>query len=189
MKVSRFAVLSFVFLLLAGFSVSAFAQNQGRNRGQGNNQGNNQGGQRGNFDPAQMRERYMTQLKEQLGSTDEEWKALSPKVEKVLNAQRDNRRGGGGNRGPGRTRGSDTNNTNQNNNPPQQLSEVSNAAEELRKTVADKGSTPEDITKKLTALREAREKAKNELTGAQKELRELLSARQEAILVTNGILD
>ena len=185
MKSCRFGVLALAFLLVAGFSSSVYAQAQGNRQGRqrGNQQQGQQGQQRGNFDPAQARERYLTQLKEQLGATDEEWKALQPKVEKVLTAQRDNRRGGG-------NRGRNRNNNNAQQQPnAQQTSEVSAAADELRKTVDDKAATAEDINKKLTALREAREKAKNELTTAQKELRELLSARQEAILVSSGLLD
>ena len=187
MKSSRsFGMLVLAFLLVAGFSTSVYAQaQQGRQgRQRGNQQQGQQGQQRGNFDPAQARERYLTQIKEQLGASDEEWKALQPKVEKVLNAQRDNRRGGG-NRGVGRNR---NNNAQQTNNA-QPTSEVATAADELRKAVDDKAATAEDINKKLTTLREAREKAKSELTTAQKELRELLSARQEAILVSSGLLD
>jgi peptidoglycan hydrolase CwlO-like protein len=190
MKSCRFGVMALAFLLVAGFSSSVYAQAQGNRQGRqrGNQQQGQgqQGQQRGNIDPAQARERYLTQLKEQLGASDEEWKALQPKVEKVLTAQRDNRRGGGGNRGFGRNR--NNNNAQQQPNA-QPTSEVTAAADELRKTVDDKAATAEDINKKLTALREAREKAKNELTTAQKELRELLSARQEAILVSSGLLD
>ena len=50
----------------------------------------------GGFDPAQFRQRMMDGIKESLGASDEEWKALSPKVEKVMSAQRDGRSGGGG---------------------------------------------------------------------------------------------
>ena len=110
MKSCRFGVLALAFLLLTGFSTSVYAQaqgnRQGRQRGNQQQQQGQQGQQRGNFDPAQARERYLAQIKEQLGASDEEWKALQPKVEKVLTAQRDNRRGGGGNRSPGRNRNS-----------------------------------------------------------------------------------
>src|SRR5205814_10221636 len=95
-----------VIAILAMSAGSAFAQNQ--NNGQARGQG--QGGGRGNFDPAQMRERMMSRIKEQLGATDEEWKAIEPKVDKVMTAQRESRggfgfggfgRGGPGGGGPG----------------------------------------------------------------------------------------
>src|SRR5258706_5899487 len=85
-----------VVAILAMSAGSAFAQNQ--NNGQARGQG------RGNFDPAQMRERMMTRIKEQLGATDDEWKAIEPKVDKVMTAQRESRGGfgfGGFGRGGG----------------------------------------------------------------------------------------
>src|SRR5688500_16748488 len=72
-------------LVLAGLSTSAFAQDQGnqpREGGERRERGE-RGGDRGNFDPAQMRERMMARYKEQLGATDEEFKVLQPKLEKV----------------------------------------------------------------------------------------------------------
>ena len=109
MKTNRWLAVVVASVLMIGMSGSAFAQAQGGNRGQNNNNG---GRQRGNFDPAQMRERYMNQIKEQLGSPDDEWKLIQPRLEKVLNAQRETRssRGGFGNRG-GRTRGGNNGDT------------------------------------------------------------------------------
>jgi hypothetical protein len=184
MKTNRWLAVVVASVLMIGMSGSAFAQAQGGNRGQNNNNG---GRQRGNFDPAQMRERYMNQIKEQLASPDDEWKLIQPKLEKVLTAQRDTRSSRGfGNRG-GRTRGGNNGDNQNNNNQPQ--SAVAQASEDLRKAVEDKGSSPEELTKKIATLREAREKAKADLASAQKDLRELLSARQEATLISNGILD
>src|SRR5260221_7642589 len=90
MKASRIGMMSAVVLMLV-ISGSTFAQAQ--TGGEGRQRGGNNGG---NFDPAAMRQRYMTQLKEQLGSPDEEWKLLEPKVDKLLTLRRDNRGGGGG---------------------------------------------------------------------------------------------
>lgn len=154
----------------------------------GNRGGDNQRGPR-NFDPAQMRERMMNNMKEQLGASDDEWKVLTPKVEKVMTAQRDSRggfggfgggrRGGpGGDRGAGGDRGSDR---------PQ--SKVAQAQDELRTTLDNKSASADEISKKLTAYREAREKAREELKAAQKELKELVTQRQEATLVMMGMLE
>src|SRR3954468_23181683 len=49
------------------------------------------GRRRGNFDPAQMQEfqqRRMDRLKEELEVKDDEWTALQPLVQKVMDAQR-----------------------------------------------------------------------------------------------------
>ena len=138
----------------------------------------NQPQRRGNFDPAQMRERFMNSIKEQLGASDDEWKVLQPKIEKIMTAQRDSRGGGffgrrGGNRG-----GDDQNQT-----------AVQRASAELRQVLENKDTSPEDIDKKLAALREAREKARGELQAAQKDLKDVLTKRQEAVLVTMGMLE
>src|SRR4051812_341802 len=102
MKISKLAVAALGLVLgVAGITAPAMAQDtaqpgaQPTQPGQRGNRGN-----RGNFDPAQARERMMTRIKEQLGASDDEWKALQPAVEKVMTAQRDTR-GGGGRGGPG----------------------------------------------------------------------------------------
>jgi hypothetical protein len=66
---------------------------------------------------------------------------------------------------------------------------VATASQELRTTLDNKESTPEQIKAKLDALRAARAKAREELTAAQNELREIASVRQEAVLVRDGVLE
>src|SRR6476469_7144036 len=67
---------------------------------------------RGNFDPEQFRQRMMDNYKEQLEvKSDDEWKIISARIEKVMTAQRDARVGRGGFGGNNRRgRGGDTNN-------------------------------------------------------------------------------
>jgi hypothetical protein len=136
---------------------------------------------RGNFDPAQMRERYMNSIKEQLKADDDEWKVLSPKIEKLMTAQRDARAGGGGFRGgrPGGGGGADN----------QPTTPVAKASADLRTALENKDTPAEDIAKRLAALREARDKARADLAAVQKELKEVLTQRQEAVLVTMGMLE
>lgn len=125
------------------------------------------------FDLGQMRERMMSNLKEQLVVSEDEWKAMQPKVEKIMTLQRDTRAGFGG---FGRMRDE------------QPQSKVAEAQRDLRKAVDDKASA-EDIAKKLTAYREARDKARDELKEVQKELKGQVKPQQEAVLVLNGFLD
>jgi hypothetical protein len=140
---------------------------------------------RGNFDPAQFRERRLTQIKEQLGATDEEWKVLSPKIEKVMIAQFAGFGGGrGGRGGPG---GGGNGGGNNADNQPQ--TPVAKASADLRATLENKDAPADDIKAKLAALRDAREKVKADLQASQKELKEILTQRQEAVLVTNGMLE
>jgi hypothetical protein len=158
---------------------SALAQNQSDGPG---------GGQRGNFDPAQMRQRMMERMKEQFGVTnDDEWKIISERIEKVTESRRgmggmfgrmgrgpggggQGGGGGGGGRG-GRGWG------------PQPSAEE----QELQKAIEDKASN--DVIKaKLAKVREAHKASDEKLKAAQQELKEVLDTRQEAVAVLMGLL-
>ena len=189
------AVLAAV--VLAGAASTSFAQNApppGGNQGGG---GGNQGGLGGNRrDPAQMRQQRNDRMKVLLGATDEEWKLLQPQIEKVQNLQRaatprngrsllfsdgngDN--GNGGRGGRGFRGGQQPDNT-----PPSAVEEKS---KELTAAIQNKDTKPEEYKAKLAAFREARNQAKADLTKAQESLREVVTVRQEAVLVELGLLD
>ena len=132
-------------------------------------------------------------MKEQLGTTDDEWKVLQPKLEKVMTARRDSfggfgggMFGGRGGRGGGGGRGGDQAQGGQNDRPE---SKVMKAQNELNTTLENKSAAADDIKAKLKAYRDAREKARAELQAAQKELKEVCSVRQEAVLVMTGMLE
>ncbi len=149
----------------------ALAQEQPRDRGDRGERGE----RRQRMDPAQMRQAMMDRLKEQLRPTDEEWQVLQPMIEKVNNAQRAARAGGGA-RGP---RGGGD----------QAETELQRASRELREAVQNDSSNEAVIQQRLNAYRAAREKAEAELAAARKELQEVLTPRQEAVLVTMGMLE
>jgi hypothetical protein len=69
------------------------------------------------------------------------------------------------------------------------LTEGEKACEELSELLQDKNSDPEKIEQKMVALRQAREKAGNQLTKVRQELREILNSLQEAKLVLLEVLD
>ena len=167
-------------LLMMVVGCALVAPSFARAQAQDNTNNNNQN-RRGNFDPAQMRERFMNSIKEQLKADDDEWKVLSPKIEKLMTAQRDARAGGGGFRG-GRPGGGGTPDN-------QPTTPVAKASADLRTALDNKDTPAEDIAKKLAALREARDKARADLTAVQKELKEVLTQRQEAVLVTMGMFE
>lgn len=180
-------------LLVGSLSVSAFGQAQPGGNPPGGNQPGQPGqpgqrGGRGNFDPAQFRQRIMDRLKEQLGATDDEMAALGPKIEKVMQLQRDASGGGmrgmfgrrGGQGGPGGPPGGAST---ANESP------VRQKAAELRETLDNKDAKPDEIKAKLDALRAARAQAKQDLAAAQQELKGLLTQRQEAVLVEMGMLE
>lgn len=181
MKASRtFGWLSAAVLsaAVAGAATTATAQdNPPANQGNApaaaqQNEGGRQGGRR--FDPAQFRQRMLDRLKQQLGMSDDEFAAVQPKIEKVFQLQRDAR----GGRMMGRRGGE--------NSGPQ--SPVQTAREDLRKTLDNKDASADDIKAKLTALRDAESKAHDELVKAQDDLKSVLTQRQEAVLVMDGML-
>jgi len=158
--------------------------------------GGGQGGPGGQFDPAQMRQRMMERMKEQLGADDAAWKVLEPRLTKVMELNRQAQgiggRGGmfgmmGGMRG--QRGGTDAGGQGGRRGPqqdPATMTPVEKAQDQLRITLENQSATPEEIKKQLTALREAREKAKQQLAAAQQELRQILTVRQEAQLVMMG---
>jgi len=180
------------FVCTAVLAVSAFAQAPG-GQGTAPAPGGNPPGQGGRAD---FRARMMDRYKEALGANDDEWKAIQPRIEKVMDAQRATySRGGGFDRG--RTRG----NRGGPDAPPggapaaapatpeRTPTAVETAAKDLQTTLDNKSATPDDIKAKLTALRDAKTKAKADLAKAQDDLKELLTARQEAVLVGFGMLE
>jgi Spy/CpxP family protein refolding chaperone len=158
-----------------------------------------------------MRQRAEQRLKDMLEVKDEEWKVLQPKLQKIQQLQRDaNPRamgmmpfgppggpggavfigpggpppgggqviGGGappGGFGPG--------------GPDQNPSPVQEKLNDLRETLQNKDSTPEDIKAKVQALRDARAQAKVDLAKAQEDLTSGVTPRQEAVLLSLGYLD
>jgi hypothetical protein len=138
-------------------------------------------------------------LKTQLGSTDEEFAALEPKLQKVIQAQADVGAGNGGGRGGMFGAGGGGGRRNNGGgaagaggaNPPAAtpLTSVQQAQQDLRTTLDNKSATPEEIKDKIDALRQARAKAKEDLVAAQADLKTVLTQRQEAVLILFGMLD
>src|SRR5437588_4026119 len=88
MKINRWLALAGVAAAMSFGANQGLAQNN--QPGQGGQGGQGGGGRpgRGNFDPAQFRERMMERTKETLEITDDaEWKALEPLVQKVMDAR------------------------------------------------------------------------------------------------------
>ena len=161
------------------------------------------GNRRGGGGPEQFRQRMIDRLKTSLKASDEEMTVIQPLVEKVFLKQREasgNRFGGGGPGGPGGPRqprgGGDR--------PPGEGGDANAGggperrnwrggetpeAQALREALEKDGTSPSEITAKLTALREQRKKAAAELASAREDLRKVLTVRQEAVLVQTGLLE
>jgi hypothetical protein len=117
----------------------------------------------------QDRQRAVEDLQEQLDFSDQEWTVVKPRLEAVYSLRHSGARAGPGNES--------------------KRTEVEQKSSELRGLLRNEGAATDQIKAGLTALRAAKERARQELATAQQNLRQILTLRQEALLVLNGLLD
>jgi hypothetical protein len=187
MKMNRLLVVAGVAACLCLGANELMAQ--GRQKG-GGPPGGGQGG-KGNFDPAQMRERLMERARELFDVKDDaEWKLIEERVLKVYEVQREatgSRFGGMSmlfGRGPG---GGDT----QGGGAQSRFGGSSTPnpdADALRKALEAKASN-EQLKQKMEKVREARKASEAKLLDAQEALKELLNVRQEAVALQLGLVN
>lgn len=157
---------------------------------------------RGGFDPAQMRERMMTRLREQMDVKDDtEWKAIEGQIGKVMDARRDtmasefggfggfrsSRSGSSSSDSGSGSSSSSTSGDSSRRRGSSFFGEPAPETEALRKAVDDKASS-EEIQAKLSAMRKANKAKQQKLEKAQADLKAILTPRQEAVAVLNGLL-
>jgi hypothetical protein len=133
---------------------------------------------------AQNRQQMLDAIKDQLAATDEEWNTLSPKLEKLLDAKRDMQSGAGMSWTATNGRAPVFRVSDRNTDTP-----VGQAMAAVRAALEDKETSAQEITKRLSALKEAREKARIQLDSAQTDLKRAISPRQEAVLQTLGVVE
>ena len=178
----RFVVVAMAIMVAVvwlGLANAQAAPGAGGNQqvGQPAGQGRGPGGGNGRFDPQQMQQRMLERFKELLQPSDQEWQALQPRIEKVMTLSRQT----GGTRMMMGNRGGERSTA--------QMSAAEQAAGELQTALENKNTKSGEIGAKLTALRAAKKKARNDLTNAQIALGELLTPRQEAQLILMGLLE
>lgn len=132
----------------------------------------------------QWRKRAAERMRESLGASEEEWKVLQPRIEKVQTLSRQLRSGAIRGRRTGRRprRPADA-------AADRKQTDIEKKVQALQKILQDKNSKAEQIKPALKAFREAREKVGKDLAKARKNLREVVTVRQEAQLVLMGLLD
>ncbi len=168
----------------------------------------------GSFDPQQMRQRAMERMREQFDVTnDDEWKFIQDRIQVVMDTRRAVGGGGGfggmmggpppgrGPGGPGGASGGAGGTGGENGGGPggPQVGGgfrpggpggpggQSPETKALRDALTAKAS-PDEIKTKLAALRESRRANEAKLEQAQEELKKVLTTRQEAVAVLNGLL-
>jgi chromosome segregation ATPase len=117
----------------------------------------------------QQQQKAIEDLKGQLEISDKEWPVVKPRVEKVYDLVHPLSQMG--------TRSE------------QPRTEVDKASGELRELLRNESAAADQIKAKLAALRAAKQKAAQDLATARQSLRRLMTLRQEALLVLNGLLD
>ena len=190
-------VASVLALMVGGLALAQQGGGGGRQRGQGGPGG-------GNFDPAQMRQRMMDRMKEQLGVKDDaEWKIIEPRLTKVAEANRQvsgggrggmmgmmgmmgGRGGRGGQGGPGGADNGGAPAQRRGSGPGGEQTALDKAVAQLDMVLQKESASPEEIKTALTGVLSAREKAKQELAVAQADLLKVLTVRQEAVLTVMG---
>ena len=192
MRLTRQTMMCAILGLALVGAANAQRMGGGRGGGSGRGGGMRQGG--GGFDQERMKEMMLSRLQSEIGATDEEWTALKPLVEDVMEKQMATR-----NR-PQRPRrdGSEEDNSRSaaRGRPPrpgQGDSEDDNSrsaeATALDEVLADDAATAADIKTKLTAFRAARTTQAEALQASREKLRAVLTTKQEAKLVVMGMLD
>ena len=187
-KVMFGSMVCLVSIILASLVLAAPTEEP---RGRGGRRGG------GRMSREQMRARMAERMKERLGVKDEEWKVIEPRLQKVMDLSRQaggfGRRGmfygRGGRRDSGRDRGPGRGSGERPGDSERERTAVEKAGDDLQKVLDSESAKPEDIKVKLTVLRASREKAKQELAKAQKELQQILTVKQEATLVLSGMLN
>ena len=133
--------------------------------------------------------RYLEQIRKRLDASDEEWAVLAPRLENLIRAQQEARTGisgmrGGGGGGPGGSRGGGFFAPSR-----EKMSDLELAAEAVRLAARDPDIPNRDTSLALKEYRKERDKARAKLAAAEQELRDLVTQRQEAILVMLGVLE
>jgi hypothetical protein len=117
---------------------------------------------------AWQRQRAFEDLKDQLKISEKEWPVVKPRLQAVYDLVH-----------PASQMGRNE----------QPKTELEQRSRELRELLRDDATAADQIKAKLTAFRAAKEKTNQQLAGARQTLRQLMSLRQEAVLVLNGLLD
>lgn len=113
------------------------------------------------------RTRAIENLKGQLGVSEAEWPVVRPRLEAVY--ERVHAQPVRGNVEP--------------------TTPAEQRTKELRELLRDEAAKPEQIRAKLLALRAEKEKARQELAKIRRELQQVLTLRQEAVVVLAGLLE
>lgn len=127
----------------------------------------------------QVRDSFEKHLRDRLGTTDDEWKVLLPKIEKVSKL--------GQEAGTAKWWLPDAEPPDLTKPPTQ--TDMMKASQNLQKILINPDVKTEDLQAAMKAYRDAKAATKEKLVKAQAELKELLTVKQEATLLSMGLLE
>ena len=179
----KLALLAAAALALGGLTSTSTAQEQR---------------QKGGWNPEEMRARMAERMRELLDvKSEDEWKLIYARIEKVTEAQREARALNGdmrllfsrsGDQGGGDTPGGDQGGRTRGGTGGSPFGGTPNPeAEAFSKAVTNKAPTDE-LKQRMAKMREARKAAEAKYDKAADDLRQVLTVRQEATLVAVGLL-
>ena len=161
-------------------------------------------------DPLRFKGLVKEGIREKLAAGDEEWKGLWPKIEKVMEAQRNARTGagmsfssermvrgtlppaaiaGGGPAPRGQTGGGSSGGSSSASGGAANVDTPAGRAMQQIRASLEQAAGDAELLEKVAAMRAARDASRADLVAAQKELHDACSLRQEAVLLTLGLLD
>jgi hypothetical protein len=194
MKLNRIITMCAVAAAMLLSVGSAFAQqdNGGNNNNQDNQRRNRQGGGGGfggggNFDPAQMQQRIMDNVRDQLNFTnDTDWAAVQPLVQKVLDARRDV--GGQGMRGLFQRRSRDGGNQGGNQQRGGGMFGTPSPEQEALQNALDQDAPAAQVKDLLAKYKASQQAKQTKLENAEDALKAVLSTKQEATAYILGLV-
>lgn len=127
-------------------------------------------------------ERWLELVHEQIKPTEAEWEVLKPRVDRVIRLYREVNSG----REPKGVREPKAEKLD---DPATTTTEVHLKSRSLNEALYDNFTSASRLREHIAAYRAARDAAKQNLFRAQEELRQLLTTRQEAVLILMGLLD
>lgn len=174
-----------VAMLLNAGSISAQPQDNPPPGGQGGGGRGGRGGPGG--DPAQFQQRMLENIREQMAVKDDaEWKIIADRITKVSDARREVGFGGGMGR-MFRRPGGDNQNNDQGNR--RRFGPEPSAEEQaLEKAIDSKTASKEELKAAMTKFRAAKKEKEAKLEAAQEELKKVVDTKQEALLLSMGLL-
>jgi hypothetical protein len=151
----------------------------------------------GDFDPAKFEQRMMENIRTNLNVTnDDEWSAIQPLVQKVVQARRDAGRGMGmmmgmglGGPPPGGGSGPPADNTQGgSDNRPRRFGPPMSEEQQALQKALNGSASQQQVKEALAKYRAVRKDKQIKLEAAQADLQSVLTPRQEAEAVVMGLL-